>query len=795
MTPPLDRLRTGLVDGIATFERSRTRRRLLATGGAALAVVVIVGGFFLFRDDPSETVIADNAENTTEPDPAPDQREEPADDPAEEGDALVGEVWTPPRDMLPPDAFFIGDDTVLFWGAFDHFGAVPPVVGLSLDLRTGTFTELPKPPVENPFDRAVAWTGTELIVCCGNGRAQAYDPATSTWRETAVPPGGGSVAGEWTGTELFVVRDGTALEVYDPVQDAWESLPAPTRLASQFPFYATAWAPVTGARAERFFVWPTPPQRTTHSGWVYDLGEGTWTELPPIPIAGAPAIVDVVWAGDRLIVGGGLPAATAGTSERFVLWQLVDGTDEWTQIGIDTGEPQPCECNLGSQTLLWTGNELLVHLGALGSAIDSDGTLWSIDPRTGSDELLATGGHALVPMTRAGPNVVWRTTEGDVIVGPVSLASLRSANPEPTPHAGPAALCALVPQLAEVQAGSGGWNDLVSSLPPFIDDGDVGQGLEDYLLYAGSAPTEGFAGLPSDIVDNLAALDGYLLETCDDHTSFAGQIDASRGAPQREEAVASARLTIPAGTLPAGYEPAPLTQGIRTETHLVSLDSSAVEVAVITLHSPGIDWRDFGAEGDSRRDTYFSIRGNQAVAFEGAEGLFEDEANPGWSVQWGEDGAYGVLVLSPFDLDRTRTAIDLLRFDADGLVSDAGVGLTATPIPSMMTGIWETPEPMGDDVLVVLRPDNPERALGIDLYTGTLDAQSELMAMMSGGVVEIVPVETGGRLREVRLATAGSDDFRIVMAAWQETPDTVVSVWNFTDDIDVIEIARALVVG
>src|SRR5262245_13967548 len=88
-------------------------------------------------------------------------------------------------------------------------------------------------------DRTTVWTGKEMIVTGVNPGsdgtfirsselAEAYNPATDTWRELAQPPTTPSYCRRdavWTGTQMLVW--GCGLLSYDPAANAWRKLPDP----------------------------------------------------------------------------------------------------------------------------------------------------------------------------------------------------------------------------------------------------------------------------------------------------------------------------------------------------------------------------------------------------------------------------------------------------------------------------------------------------------------------------------------------------------------------------------------
>ena len=99
---------------------------------------------------------------------------------------------------------------------------------------------------------------------------------------------------------------------------------------------------------------------------------------------------DVVWTGEELILWGGLPgSASVDYSQRAVGSSYDPSAGTWTAMPDALPEPKSCECNLGSQTLIWTGTELIVFTGNLGTGMETaDSLLLKFQPRTHTWEFL-----------------------------------------------------------------------------------------------------------------------------------------------------------------------------------------------------------------------------------------------------------------------------------------------------------------------------------------------------------------------------------------------------------------------
>jgi hypothetical protein len=159
----------------------------------------------------------------------------------------------------------------------------------------------------------------------------------------------------------------------DPASGRWQQGPSPDQ-SVQFPFSKVVW---TG---KELIAWPTPPQRTTWQGEAYDPKRKRWSRLPAPPEHSRPAIPDVVLAEDSLFVLGGLPGGAPGASERLVAAQFDLRTRAWRSLPDPLPEPLSSESNLASHTSLWTGSDLLVHVGDLASGTSPSGVLLAYDP-------------------------------------------------------------------------------------------------------------------------------------------------------------------------------------------------------------------------------------------------------------------------------------------------------------------------------------------------------------------------------------------------------------------------------
>jgi hypothetical protein len=283
----------------------RGRRRVVGVVASGVVMLVAVGlavpvARGLLEDEPAAPVTTSGG-GPWERLPRP-----PAND-IFQGPELVWAVWTgeelllladsaftPPPSVGPPDALAYDPDA----DRWRRFTAPPP--GLVSD--AGTLEPV--------------WTGAEVLLWdfWDGGPGVAYNPATDRWRQLAPPPLGPRrtwTIQAWTGRQLLVVggtcgsgvddlcRDAAA---YDPATDTWTPVPGLAGGAIA-PEAASAW---TGSE---LVVWSTTADKAGRSvantASAYDPGAGRWRTVPPAPIT-PRRLAALVWAGDRLLVWGGI---------------------------------------------------------------------------------------------------------------------------------------------------------------------------------------------------------------------------------------------------------------------------------------------------------------------------------------------------------------------------------------------------------------------------------------------------------------------------------------------------------
>ncbi len=222
------------------------------------------------------------------------------------------EEYPPPPQTEGLSLAAAGGRLIAFQGS--HEGGVTPDV--AYDPSSRTWTTLPRDPLAPSFDRSMVWTGTELVLIALDlvpspglqeptlYRAAALDPSAGRWRSL---PNSGIAGGYpvwfWSGGRVVNPSIGTTAGgtanpydrpysyggILDVERETWERLPDPP----------------SGYGPYRDLTVGGEGTLISAEGWVLDLPAGTWRALPR-PVEGLYRGEAAVWAGDRLIVWGGV---------------------------------------------------------------------------------------------------------------------------------------------------------------------------------------------------------------------------------------------------------------------------------------------------------------------------------------------------------------------------------------------------------------------------------------------------------------------------------------------------------
>lgn len=275
------------------------------------------------------------------------------------GDEAVGwaKVQFPESLALPHLIAAWTGRELLLWGSKAD-------LGFAYNPETSRWRQLAASSRPVVYGTASAWTDHELIVHWGDlsPSVSAYDLQTDTWRLLTDAPttSGYSANILWNGTEVLLVT-GDRVVVYCPEADAWELATEPPT-----PLGRNREAVWTGAE---LLVWPTETSRSTKRGLAHNPIEDTWRTLPDPPAW--PAMPDVVWTGEELIVSTGHLGTGLGTPESLLLSYQPD-TEVWKLLGTSPVSGYNTTAMVaGNRLILFSADGLFISEAQWGS-LDSD---------------------------------------------------------------------------------------------------------------------------------------------------------------------------------------------------------------------------------------------------------------------------------------------------------------------------------------------------------------------------------------------------------------------------------------
>lgn len=301
-----------------------------------------------------------------------------------------------------PSVVWTGD-RLLVWGGERPAEEQWHNTGAVFDPDTMNWTPMAETSISPRSEHAAVWTGEEMIVCCGRLRgpdgAGAYDPHADQWRTIPTSPMRNVEfpVAVWTGEEMIVTGgvtgggtgDVRTTAAFDPETDRWRTLPdVPAVLERRA---SASW---TG---EHMIVWPSDGR----AAWALDPHAERWIELPPAPAR--PISASTVWTGKEFVVVGASLATKVGTEEKLVGAAYRPDRDSWRTLKPGLPPAQSYNGNVGGQAAVWTGRQLIVWTGHLGSGVTTDGSVvMSYDPANGSWQQLSTA-----PRTMWSPHLAW----------------------------------------------------------------------------------------------------------------------------------------------------------------------------------------------------------------------------------------------------------------------------------------------------------------------------------------------------------------------------------------------------
>jgi len=353
---------------------SSGRQRWLTIAAAAVLVTIAGMGIWGLADRNTTTEVVtgpsiEPAAATTEPTATPSSSGDSAQQRPE-----IGSEWAPlPEGPADGRSFAVSVWTgteLIIWGGETESETTWANDGAALNPESGQWRTLADSPLSPRSEHVAVWADDEMIICCGrdasgDGKAAAaYDPVADSWRELAAPPFEANfAAAAWTGSEMIVVGGSNfaGAAAYEPSSDTWSMLAEPPSTIERQA--DIAW---TG---EQLVVWAR--ESTGAAGLIYDRAGNEWRQLPPLPAELAVSRGSMSWTGTDIVVWG----ATANNQGESVGARIRPGNDEWQAIAPDPlGPYDRWNGTDGSSSAVWTGTEILIWAGAVGTDIDTTAT-------------------------------------------------------------------------------------------------------------------------------------------------------------------------------------------------------------------------------------------------------------------------------------------------------------------------------------------------------------------------------------------------------------------------------------
>jgi N-acetylneuraminic acid mutarotase len=299
------------------------------------------------------------------------------------------------------------------------------------------------------YQHAAVWTGTEMIVWGGGfNTGGRYNPSTDSWRRTSTtnaPTARGGHTAVWTGSEMIVWGgyeprsdfDFNTGGRYDPGTDSWTAT-STTNAPSSRSEHTAVW---TGSE---MIIWGGQDSDgdNLNTGVRYNPGTDSWTATSTTNAPEGRSGYTAVWTGSEMIVWGGR-VASANVRNFYSGGRYNPSTDSWTATST-TNVPE----GRSFHTAVWTGSEMIVWGGNDSSqffSVTPTNTGGRYDP--GTDSWTATS-TTNAPSARDAQTAVW--TGSEMIVWGGSVGSGNFFNVTPTNTGGRYCAAGLPPQLSNI---------------------------------------------------------------------------------------------------------------------------------------------------------------------------------------------------------------------------------------------------------------------------------------------------------------------------------------------------------
>lgn len=219
----------------------------------------------------------------------------------------------------------------------------------------------------------LCWTGNEMLLIANPSDSRKYDPVADTWApiSTTGAPSGFDYA-VWTGTEVITCNttSGTGAR-YSPVSNTWTAISSTGAPSTRRINASVVW---TGTEMIIWGGYTNPGGVYQNTGFRYNLATNTWTTTSNSSAPAARSSHTAVWAGNRMIIWGGINGS--GLLQSGMKYNPT--TDNWTVATSLVNAPDA----RSAHTAVWTGTEMIIYGGvdAPGGKYNSGTDTWTIMP-------------------------------------------------------------------------------------------------------------------------------------------------------------------------------------------------------------------------------------------------------------------------------------------------------------------------------------------------------------------------------------------------------------------------------